>query len=305
MTVRQIIWGLLAIWPAMAGAQSLEIPGTGSLTVNRAENATSYSYPTGAWADGTGPFAVADGNLRTQVWRLDDSDLTTLQIFAPLRQQLTEAGFQVIYECRTSDCGGFDFRYGVNLEQSPQMQVDLNDFRYFAAEMDGTTVVLFVSRSKSTGFIQLTHIDAIDLDTAETGSTTLTAALAVTGIGAALVQQGHVVLNGVTFESGSDTLADSASESLTELAQFLADHPTYKVALVGHTDSSGSLEANIALSKSRAAAVVATLIADYGTNPDQLESAGMGYMSPLTTNQTEQGRNTNRRVEAVLTNTGN
>ena len=72
------------------------------------------------------------------------------------------------------------------------------------------------------------------------------------------------------------------------------------MVLVGHTDSVGLLEPNIALSRSRAESVRQRLINQYGVPEDRIDAHGMGYLAPIATNLTAQGREANRRVEAVL-----
>jgi len=72
---------------------------------------------------------------------------------------------------------------------------------------------------------------------------------------------------------------------------------------VGHTDNSGSLAANVALSKDRAAAVRKRLIEKLGVPAEQLTAEGAGWLSPRTSNLTPEGREKNRRVEAVLAST--
>lgn len=84
------------------------------------------------------------------------------------------------------------------------------------------------------------------------------------------------------------------------LAGYLTDNPNTRLALVGHTDDTGALQANIAVSKSRAEAVRTRLIDAHGVAPDRIEAQGVGYLSPLTSNATPEGRDLNRRVEAVL-----
>jgi len=95
-------------------------------------------------------------------------------------------------------------------------------------------------------------------------------------------------------------LGDAGAGALERLAAFLKDQPTVRIALVGHTDSVGSLQPNIALSRSRAAAVRDRLIEIYDIPPAQIEAEGMGYLAPVASNLTAQGREDNRRVEAVL-----
>ncbi len=69
---------------------------------------------------------------------------------------------------------------------------------------------------------------------------------------------------------------------------------------MGHTDAVGNLETNIALSRARAEAVRLYLIERLDVDPGQVSATGIGYLAPRATNETEDGRETNRRVEAVL-----
>ena len=102
------------------------------------------------------------------------------------------------------------------------------------------------------------------------------------------------------FDTGSDALDPGRYESLARLAAFLGEHPAMVVALVGHTDSIGGLEQNISLSKRRAESVKARLTGTYGIAPERVQAEGMGYLAPVASNLTPEGREANRRVEAVL-----
>ena len=133
--------------------------------------------------------------------------------------------------------------------------------------------------------------------------TSITSALTGGSLAQQLGQSGRAILADLSFETGASELQDIPFESLTQLAQYLTENPERKVALVGHTDSSGSLEANIALSKRRATAVMDRLIADYGVDPAQIAAEGMGYLAPVASNLTQTGRDTNRRVEVIITST--
>ncbi len=92
--------------------------------------------------------------------------------------------------------------------------------------------------------------------------------------------------------------------SLRALAEYLAANPAARVALVGHTDATGALEVNIAISRRRAASVMERLASDYAVPRQQMTAEGMGWLAPLATNITPEGREANRRVEAVLLTTG-
>ena len=119
----------------------------------------------------------------------------------------------------------------------------------------------------------------------------------------ALESVGRFVMTDLAFQTGSASLGDDDYPSLTALAAYLAERPGRTVALVGHTDSEGSLAGNIALSKRRAGSVLERLVSDYGVARDQLEAEGMGYLAPIANNLTEAGRDQNRRVEVIVTST--
>ena len=110
-------------------------------------------------------------------------------------------------------------------------------------------------------------------------------------------------MSDLRFETGSSALGDGEYESLAALADYLKSDGTKRVALVGHTDAEGSLAANIAVSKRRATSVLERLVTSYGVAAAQLEAEGMGYLAPIASNQTDQGRTVNRRVEAILVST--
>ena len=118
-----------------------------------------------------------------------------------------------------------------------------------------------------------------------------------------LAQQGHFVLEDLRFQTGSSTLGEGPFDSLRLLAEFLKSHPEKHATLVGHTDAEGSLSGNIALSKKRARSVKARLVSQYNIPSDQISAEGNGYLSPRSTNETEDGRTKNRRVEVILTST--
>ena len=111
---------------------------------------------------------------------------------------------------------------------------------------------------------------------------------------------GAQVLPDLVFASGSAELADETFASLTELGAFLTGNPGARVILVGHTDASGALSANIALSRERARSVRKRLMTDFDIPARQIEAEGVGYLSPLAPNDTEAGRLANRRVEVML-----
>jgi outer membrane protein OmpA-like peptidoglycan-associated protein len=86
---------------------------------------------------------------------------------------------------------------------------------------------------------------------------------------------------------------------LKDIAAVLNEVPDVKVKIFGHTDSDGADDANLDLSKRRAASVKAELAKSFGVNADRLETEGMGEAKPVAPNDTPVNKALNRRVEFV------
>jgi outer membrane protein OmpA-like peptidoglycan-associated protein len=103
---------------------------------------------------------------------------------------------------------------------------------------------------------------------------------------------------GIYFAFGSDVLRPESDLVLQEVADVLKKHPDWKLRIEGHTDNvGGGGAANLDLSRRRAAAVKAALVARYAVASERLETGGFGAGQPKETNDTVEGRARNRRVE--------
>ena len=291
-------------------ALDFSFPALASQSFDRQEALTSYALPIGPFANGFTQTIRLEGALSQTAWTLQVKDLTTLQILAPLRDQLTTAGFAILFECETAACGGFDFRFEADIVAEPAMHIDLGDFRYLAAKRAGPDgpehISVIVSRSSKLGFVQITQIGKMMAATeplvvpTDLAPQPATANASTTSLGDALAKQGSVALDDLIFASGAADLAAGQYASLDALATYLRANPGSKVALVGHTDASGGLAGNIALSRERAASVRAWMIESYAIPSDQITAEGVGYLAPRDGNLTDQGRARNRRVEVML-----
>jgi outer membrane protein OmpA-like peptidoglycan-associated protein len=135
----------------------------------------------------------------------------------------------------------------------------------------------------------------IVIETALTQDVVANAADLSTGISGV----GHIVVNGILFDTGKADVKPESDAALKEVAKLLKLKPSLKVYVVGHTDNVGGLAANIDLSKRRADSVVQSLTTKYGVPAAQLLSFGDGPYAPVASNHSEDGRALNRRVELV------
>lgn len=103
-------------------------------------------------------------------------------------------------------------------------------------------------------------------------------------------------LNNIFFDTGSSTLRDESFPELDRLTKLLNDNPTMAIEVAGHTDNVGAAEGNLSLSQARSASVREYLVTA-GIETDRLTSSGYGEAQPVATNETEDGRQLNRRVE--------
>lgn len=110
----------------------------------------------------------------------------------------------------------------------------------------------------------------------------------------------NFAFDNLNFHTATTQLTAPSVATVKDLATVLKAYPNAQVQLVGHTDSTGTPEANQTLSLNRANAVKGTLVAD-GVGADRIATAGMGQDHPVASNDTEEGRARNRRLELNVT----
>ena len=100
----------------------------------------------------------------------------------------------------------------------------------------------------------------------------------------------------IYFNTGKAEIKSESFEGLDKLAKILIQHPEVAAMIEGHTDNVGNDDANLKLSKERAAAVVVYLISK-GVSSERLSSEGYGSTKPIASNETDEGKAQNRRVK--------
>lgn len=306
----------LMVWllTSPASALQVELPSGARLTAERASTLDIFDAPIAPFDGVTVPSLSLEGQIERRSWRITSDGLTPLQVIAPLRTQLEQQGYDPVFECDARSCGGFDFRFGVEVLPGPNMYVNISEYQYLTAvrgdpQEPEAVVGVLASVTRGAAYVQIitvatalnTVIEIPELTTApQTVPEPAVERTTDSTFARTLLRDGHVTLTELQFQTGTSDLGSGPYASLQELATFMREEPDYRVLLVGHTDTVGALQGNISLSRARAASVRARLISGFGIDPSRLDAQGMGYLAPIASNLTEDGRRQNRRVEAVL-----
>ena len=217
-----------------------------------------------------------------------------LEVSRNFETQLEKAGFEKLIACDTDACGGIPFSENIDLLPVPQMWVDGFNYRYYAGHKKdgGADIYAAVATSKNNDDVTVQLVVAV---VGAMENKMVDAAAMAKGLG----DKGHIALYGIYFDTDRAVIKPESKPTLDEMAKLLGGQPQLKVFIVGHTDSQGTYEHNMTLSRQRAEAVAAALAGSYKIARGRLYTAGVGYLAPIGSNATEDGRALNRRVELV------
>ncbi|WP_435139583.1 OmpA family protein [Pseudopelagicola sp. nBUS_19] len=320
----------LAILPETGWAFEPVLPDGAQLMSEFAKDDDYYAVPMAPFLNGVVETDRLRGAVRRRSWRIETGFSDTRKLDVELTAQMLDKGYDIALACDAELCGGFDFRFQTEVLPPPEMFVDLSDFYFISGFREGEAgregVGVLVSRTAQAGMVQVIHVSEESVRFAVPNidgvQPQLKGRLPLAGnspniaelnlrpavvdadsISLWLEKRGHIVLSDLVFDTGSSRLGQGPFLSLMSLAAFLKEDETRRIALVGHTDSEGTLTQNTELSEKRAVSVRKRLIEIYNVRQDQLEAQGVGFLSPIASNLKEEGRSANRRVEAVLLNT--
>ncbi|MCR9088111.1 MAG: OmpA family protein [Rhodobacteraceae bacterium] len=328
--------GLAApLWATPSEELLADLPPQAQETASVSDPPGRYGVASGIWTGSDVPFVEMNGTRLRQAYRMPNVPGAMADTITALSQSLTRQGFEIVLSCIDLTCGGFDFRHRLEVLPLPGMYVDLGSFRYVSGmrgDEDGVEkAMLSILASASGGLVYLqidliTPLTAAEVAAAE-DSPDLPAVPSSPPVGgipqaaeaqeasetppveapsgsespaASFAATGEMVLEDVSFAVGSMALTGEDYPSLTALAAYIAATPDVRIVLVGHTDTTGTLEGNVRVSRSRAQAVANRLVEQHGVARSRLRVEGAGYLAPRADNRTEAGRALNRRVTAVL-----
>ncbi|GMG84327.1 OmpA family protein [Paralimibaculum aggregatum] len=319
---------VLGAGSAAADPPVLPVPEGAALTARVERQADRYDIPVAPFGGAAEPTRMLNGHVIWEGYRMPAGEDGLAGVMAAYRELLRAGGWEILLDCTGAACGGLDFRFGVALLPPPQMVVDAAAFAQLSARRPGgqgapvAWASVLASRALGRIHIQTVRVEAAAVAALPaplevppeapapevTGGTELPHdAAAETGGGdaaggdllARLTADGHVPVEGLSFDTGGARLGAASAPALDGLARLLDANPALEVLIVGHSDNEGSLATNRALSKRRAEAVRQALIAR-GVAAGRMEAAGIGFLAPRASNATPEGRARNRRVEIVL-----
>jgi len=258
-----------------------------------------------------------EGKISRNMYVLKDEERSTLEVMRNYEIALEDAGFSEIYNCSGDDCAeGADyrtfhfFRANPNLKLSCKVPDNANwgmaekEPRYFAAHLSrpaegdvhvAVTVAAWHLRGGGGPRYVFIQADAVDAAPMQVGMELKLA----DEMDRELNTTGRAVLYGILFDTDSTKIKTESQAALIEIAKLLNARQELSLLVVGHTDDEGSLEYNLDLSARRARAVADALVGGHGIARGRLEGHGVGFLAPVTSNRTEEGRALNRRVELV------
>lgn len=310
----RVLAGVAAlILASTAGAAEIDLgaPEGAERTTYLIRDGDRYELPIGPVRWNGALLEPVTGRTVWSAFRIPGGIVSPLDVMAGYQSRLEELGFETVFLCWTEACGGFDFRFGVAVLPAPDMRVDVRAFGQLSAMRQDPEAYasVLVSTLQDATYVQTVAVTpggaATDIAAAPVDRSTAQAARQGVGpgdaraLGELLRQNGHAPIEGLEFETGGATLSGDSGTALDVLARLLIRDAELDLMIVGHSDNEGALEANIDLSRRRAAAVLDALV-QRGVPRDRLDAQGIGYLAPLTTNDTEEGRLINRRVELVV-----
>ncbi|MFC6758625.1 OmpA family protein [Sulfitobacter porphyrae] len=260
MILRALVLGCFLVGPA--AALELSLPAAARLTAERNTGPDRYSAPAGIFRNGQVVTLEVEGDVHRAAWRLSQQGLTPLQLVRPLRRQLVDAGYEILLDCASQTCGGFDFRFATETLPGPNMYVNIRAYHFITAVRPSVAapqevLTILASTAANSAYLQIIRAGEVSDDEVVTDAPVpiAPAAQVENDLGNRLIQQGHAVLRDLEFATGASDLNDGSYASLQTLAEVLEARPELRIALVGHTDSVGGLDGNIALSQRRAQSV--------------------------------------------------
>ncbi len=259
-----------------------------------------YLLPLGPAEKGSFPKAkTLEGKVTKVSYQMVDGARPSLfQMIKSFETALESKKADVLFSCQKAECGtGNDDLITQMVIQgnmlNEYMRFGSHAFQAYRFSSEGKSyyAAFYFREEKNQAAYELhvVELEEMDLDKVSLGD-----------IEASMEETGKMAFYGIEFDFGKATLRAESEEALDAMAEFLKKNPDKKFYIVGHTDNVGNYDTNLGLSQKRADAVAAALKARHQIPEDRYSTIGVGPVSPVASNESEEGRARNRRVELVV-----
>jgi len=218
---------------------------------------------------------------------------SALEIYRNIESALKRAGFNTLFACAGDACG----------KGAPDQNVKIGNYETWNYDVK-YHLTAKLPRPEGDAYVHIgiwqssrpyAEFDVIEVKPMESGLVTVNAA----ALAGDITSSGHAAVYGIYFDTGKADIKPESDAALAEIADLLQQGASLKIYVVGHTDNLGTLASNMDLSRRRADAVVKVLTTKYHIVATRLSAQGDGPTAPVASNDTEEGRAKNRRVELV------
>ena len=234
----------------------------------------------------------------TRIVYVAPSGRTVLEVFRNYQDALTKAGFETLFTCGPQGCGSTVANAYANSGDNLDYWGPEHGIHYISAKLarpEGDVYVSLLVDDQGPDSRTNAELYVIEVKPMESGLITVNAASLANDIN----RTGHASVYGIYFDTAKADVKPESDATLNEIAKLLQGDSTLKLYVVGHTDNQGALDMNMDLSRKRADAVLAALTTKYVVPASRLKAYGCGPYSPVASNDSEDGRAKNRRVELV------
>ncbi|MEJ2528644.1 MAG: OmpA family protein [Gammaproteobacteria bacterium] len=250
----------------------------------------------------------------TRIWYEAAGEASSAELMGNYRNELKAQGFRIIYDS-TKDPAAGKWPGFLNPFGDINIRTNRSSYIFMAADYQGIRVLSAVKeRPQGDIYVYLTAVEWPRNDSTYKAKQGAYAAVDIIEVrpmkqnmvvvkaaemSKAIALNGRVALYGILFDTDQATIKPESKATLEEIAKLLQQEPNLALHVVGHTDSTGSFEHNLDLSKRRANAVKLALTKEFGIDSGRLTPNGVASLAPIASNATEDGRAKNRRVELV------
>ena len=225
---------------------------------------------------------------------------SVLEVFRNYQGALKKAGFDTLFACGPQDCvgaGSSSGRVYGNGDYDDYWGPD-HGIRYVSAKLGRAEGDVYVSLLvDDQGGLGGPGVDLYVIETKPMEADLI--AVNAASLASDINRTGHASVYGIYFDTGKADIKPESEATLKEIAKLLGGDAKLKLYVVGHTDNQGALDPNMDLSRRRAEAAMAALTGKYGVAAGRLRAYGSGPYAPVASNDSEDGRAKNRRVELV------